>query len=54
MVEFHLQEALFFHLGHLCVRSSERAKLIWEAHYSPMTWIFVIEKKVVILQKYFY
>ena len=31
---FHLQDALLCHLGHLCVLSRERAKMIWEAHYS--------------------
>jgi hypothetical protein len=31
---FHLQDGLKCHLGHICVPSSERAKLIWEAHYS--------------------
>ena len=34
---FHLQDALIFHLGHLCVPSSERAKVIWEAHYGRVT-----------------
>jgi hypothetical protein len=32
--DFHLQDRLLFHLSHLCVPSSKRAKLIWEAHYS--------------------
>jgi hypothetical protein len=31
---FHLQDGLLCHLGHICVPSSEGAKLIWEAHYS--------------------
>ena len=31
---FHLQDALLCHPGRLCVPSSERAKMIWEAHYS--------------------
>ena len=30
---FHLQDGLLCHLGHLCVPSSERTKLIQEAHY---------------------
>jgi hypothetical protein len=31
---FHLQYGFFCHLGHICVPSSERVKMIWEAHYS--------------------
>jgi hypothetical protein len=31
---FHLQDGLLCRLGHICVPSSERVKLIWEAHYS--------------------
>jgi hypothetical protein len=31
---FHLQDGLLCHLGHICVPSSERAKMIWESHYS--------------------
>ncbi|MDT9071485.1 hypothetical protein, partial [Escherichia coli] len=30
----HLQDGLLCRLGHICVPSSEREKLIWEAHYS--------------------
>ena len=37
---FHLQDALLCHMGHLCVPSSERAKMIWEAQYSPVTGQF--------------
>ena len=51
---FHLQDALLFHLGHLCVPSSEHTKMIWEAHYSRVTGQFGVEKVVAILQKYFY
>ena len=52
--DFHLQGALLCHLGHLCVPSSERAKMIWEAHYSRAAGHFGVEKKVAVLQKYFY
>jgi hypothetical protein len=51
---FHLQDALLCHLRHLCVPSSERAKMIWEAHYSRVVGHFVVEKTVAVLQKYFY
>ena len=52
--DFHLQDALLCHLGHLCVPSSERAKMIWEAHYSRAASHFGVEKIVAVLQKYFY
>jgi hypothetical protein len=42
------------HLGHICVPSSERAKLIWEAHYSRVAGHFGVEKTVAMLQKHFY
>ena len=52
--DFHLQDALLGHLGHLCVPSSEHAKMIWEAQYSQATRHFGVEKTVAVLQKYFY
>jgi hypothetical protein len=52
--DFHLQDALLCHLGHLCVPSSERAKMIWEVHYSQFDRHFGVEKIVALLQKYFY
>jgi hypothetical protein len=51
---FHLQDGLLCHLGHICVPSNERAKLIWEAHYSWVVGHFGVEEIVVILQKHFY
>ena len=51
---FYLQDALLCLLGHLCVPSSEHAKMIWEAHYSRATGHFGVEKTVASLQKYFY
>ena len=51
---FHLQDALLCHLGHLCVPSSESAKMIWEVHYSQVDGHFGVEKIVALLQKYFY
>jgi hypothetical protein len=54
VTDFHIQDELLCHLGHLCVPASERAKLIWEAHYSRMAGNFGIEKTVTILYKHFY
>jgi hypothetical protein len=54
VTDFHIQDRLLCHLGHLCVPASERAKLIWEAHYSRMEGHFGTEKIMVILQKHFY
>jgi hypothetical protein len=51
---FHLQDGLLCHLGHICVQSSERVKLIWEAHYSWVARHFSIERTVVMRQKHFY
>ena len=51
---FHLQGALFCHLGYICVLSSERAKIVWVAHYSGITGHFGVEKTMEVLQKYFY
>jgi hypothetical protein len=51
---FHLQDDLLCHLGHLCVPSSEHAKMIWEAHYSRVTGHFRVEKTMAVLQTYFY
>jgi hypothetical protein len=54
VTNFHIQDELLFHLGHLCAPAIEHAKMIWEAHYSWMARHFGVEKIVVILQKYFY
>jgi hypothetical protein len=51
---FHLQDGLLCHLGHIFVPSSERVKLIWEAHYSRVAGHFGVEKIVAMLQKHFY
>jgi hypothetical protein len=51
---FHIQDGLMCHLGHLCVPSSERVKLIWEAHYSRVVGHFGMENIVVVLQRHFY
>jgi hypothetical protein len=40
VTDFHLQDGLLCHLGHLCVPSSERVKMIWEAHYSRVAGHF--------------
>jgi hypothetical protein len=49
---FHLHNSLLCHLGHLCVPSRERAKIIWEMHYSWVTGNFRVKKYVEVLQKY--
>ena len=51
---FHLQDGLLCCLGHICVPSSERVKLIWEAHYSRVVGHFSVEKTVAMLEKHFY
>jgi hypothetical protein len=51
---FHLQDELLCHLGHLCVPSSKCAKMIWEAHYSRVTGHFGVKKTVEVPQKYLY
>jgi hypothetical protein len=51
---FHLQDGLLCRLGHICVPSSERVKLIWESHYSWVAGHFGVEKIVAMLQKHFY
>ena len=51
---FHLQDALLCHLGHLCVPSSERVKMIWEEYYSRVIGNFRVEKIMAVLQKYLY
>jgi hypothetical protein len=54
VTDFHLQDGLLCHLGHLCVPSSERVKLIWESHYSRVAGHFGVEKTVAVLQQHFY
>jgi hypothetical protein len=51
---FHLQDGLLCRLGHICVPSSEREKMIWESHYSWVAGHFDIKMTVVMLQKHFY
>jgi hypothetical protein len=54
VTDFHIQDGLLCHMGHLHVPTRKHAKLIWEAHYSRMARHFGMEKIVVILQKHFY
>jgi hypothetical protein len=54
VANFHLQDGILCCLGHLCVPSSESAKLIWEAHYNHVEGHFGIENTVAVLQKDFY
>jgi hypothetical protein len=51
---FYLQDGLLCRLGHICVPSSEKVKMIWEAHYSQMEGHFSVEKIVAMLQKHLY
>jgi hypothetical protein len=54
VANFHLQDGLLCHLGHLYVPSRECSKLIQEAHYSRVAEHFGIENIVAVLQKHFY
>jgi hypothetical protein len=54
VANFHLQEEILCHLGHIYVPSREHVKLIWEAHYSRVAGHFGVEKIVAVLHKYFY
>ena len=47
---FHLQYGLLCCLDDICVPSSERAKMIWESHYSRVAGHFGVENTVVMLQ----
>jgi hypothetical protein len=51
--DFHLQDGLLCLLSHLCVPSSEHAKLIWESHYNREVGHFGVEKEVAVLQNHF-
>jgi hypothetical protein len=53
ITDFHIQDKLSCHMGHLFVPIREHAKLIWEAHYSRVEDHFGVEKTVVVLQKHF-
>jgi hypothetical protein len=54
VIDFHIQDGLLFHLGHLCVLARKCAKIILEAHYSWMAGYFGVEKIVFVIQKHFY
>jgi hypothetical protein len=54
VTNFKIQDGLLCHLVHLCVPTRERAKIIWEAHYSRMGGHFCMEKTMVVLHKHFY
>jgi hypothetical protein len=51
---FHLEDGFLCHLGHICVPSRERAKLIGEAHYIWVEQHFGIKKTMAMLHKHFY
>jgi hypothetical protein len=54
VINFHIQDGILCHLGHLCVPTREHAKLTWESHYSQVVGHFGVDKNVVVLQKHFY
>jgi hypothetical protein len=54
VTNFNLQDGLLCRLGHLCVTSSECAKMIWEADYNRVVGNFGVEKTMAVLQKHFY
>jgi hypothetical protein len=54
VIDFHIQDGIVCPLSHLCVPTSERAKLIWESHYDWVAGHFGVDKIVVVLQKKFY
>jgi hypothetical protein len=54
VTNFHIQDGPLCYLGHICVPTSEHAKLIWESHYSRVAGHFGVEKTMSILQKHFY
>jgi hypothetical protein len=54
VTNFHLQDGLLCRMGHLCVPSREREKMIWESHYSRVEGHFDIKNIVEVLQKHFY
>ena len=51
VTNFHLQDGLLCHVGHLYVPLRECAKLIWESHYSQVAGHSRVDKTVVVLQK---
>jgi hypothetical protein len=53
VTNFHIQDRLLFHLGHLSVPTSECEKMICEAHYSWVEGHFGVDKTMAILQKHF-
>jgi hypothetical protein len=54
ITNFHLQDGILCHLGHICATSSEREKIIWEAHYIRVEGHFGIEKTVAVMQQHFH
>jgi hypothetical protein len=51
ITNFHIQDKLLCHLGHLCVPTRKHENIIWEANYNRVAGHFRVEKTVVILQK---
>ena len=54
VANFHLQDGLLCHLGHLYIPSNKFVKMVWEAHYNWLVGHFGLDKIVEVLKKYFY
>ena len=52
--DFHLHDALLCYLGHICVPSSEHAKMTWDVYYSRVVRHFGVDKTMAVLEKHFY
>ena len=46
IANFHLQDGLLCHLGHLCVPSRQRVKMISKSHYIQVAGHFGVDKMV--------
>jgi len=49
VTDFHIQDGLLWHLGHIYVLARKHDNMIWEAHYSRMERHFGVEKTMVLL-----
>jgi hypothetical protein len=54
VTNFHIQDGLLCRVGHIYIPSSEKVKMILEAHYSWVEIHFSIEMAMAMLQKHFY
>jgi hypothetical protein len=51
VTNFHIQDGLLCHLGHIRVPASDHEKMIWEARYNQMSVHFGMEKTMAVLRK---